>query len=641
VDDQFGAAISSPALSWSVNSGGVGGTINQSGTYTAPASGTGTDTVKVTRGSAAATATVTVTASTQASIAIDCGSSSAVGSFVADTPYVTSTRGGPYSTGDGVDTSAVPDPAPLAVYQTGEYGDFTYTIPSLTPEGAYIVRLHFVEFAHNAVGQRVFNVLINGTTVLSNYDIYAQAGATHKAVVQVLDTTADSTGTLRIQFQTVVDGAYCSAIEIIPAQTLAIDCGSSSAVSPFVADTPYLTSTRGGPYSTTDGVDTSAVPDPAPLAVYQTGEYGDFTYTIPGLFPGATYTVRFSFVEFAHGAVGQRVFNVLINGTTVLNNYDIYAQAGATHKAVYQMVSGVADSTGTLKIQFQTVVDGAYCSAIEIIPAQTLAIDCGSSSAVSPFVADTSYLTSTRGGPYSTTDGVDTSAVPDPAPLAVYQTGEYGDFTYTIPSLVPGATYTLLLSFVEFAHNAVGQRVFNVLINGTTVLSDYDIYAQAGATHKAVYQMVSGVADSTGTLKIQFQTVVDGAYCSAIQIYRVLPATSGGGNGSQVVQGSLPVKESLTPSTSDAAVAVAGSMSSNGPSIASLPFLGQVVDAVSAGAPRTELVASAMSRSVLGGPVLTPSDLARVFDDLLSDQRWVPFGRENRFGADFEGNWGS
>ena len=139
-------------------------------------------------------------------------------------------------------------------------------------------------------------------------------------------------------------------------------------------------------------------------------------------------------------------------------------------------------------------------------------------------------------------------SLPQSAPNACAQRNETGSPETTSKTLSIATSHqpTLLLSFVEFAHNGVGQRVFNVLINGTTVLSDYDIYAQAGATHKAVYQMVSGVADSTGTLKIQFQTVVDGAYCSAIQIYRVLPATSGGGNGSQVVQGSLPVKMSPT-----------------------------------------------------------------------------------------------
>ncbi len=57
--DQFGAVISSPSVSWSVQAGGVGGTVNQSGTYTAPSSGAGTDTVKAASGSAAGTATVT------------------------------------------------------------------------------------------------------------------------------------------------------------------------------------------------------------------------------------------------------------------------------------------------------------------------------------------------------------------------------------------------------------------------------------------------------------------------------------------------------------------------------------------------------------------------------------------------------
>lgn len=71
VDDQFGVAISSPSLTWSVNSGGVGGTINQSGTYTAPFAGAGTDAVKVASGQASATAMVTVTSAATGPIIID------------------------------------------------------------------------------------------------------------------------------------------------------------------------------------------------------------------------------------------------------------------------------------------------------------------------------------------------------------------------------------------------------------------------------------------------------------------------------------------------------------------------------------------------------------------------------------------
>ncbi len=83
VDDQFNSVISSPSLTWSVNSGGVGGTINQGGTYTAPTSGTGTDTVKVTTGSASATATVTVTG-TSTAIQVDLSGNFNVDGITAD-----------------------------------------------------------------------------------------------------------------------------------------------------------------------------------------------------------------------------------------------------------------------------------------------------------------------------------------------------------------------------------------------------------------------------------------------------------------------------------------------------------------------------------------------------------------------------
>jgi hypothetical protein len=48
----------------------------------------------------------------------------------------------------------------------------------------YTVRLHFAEFQFAAAGQRKFNVDINGNSVLSDFDIYAQAGAKDKAVVK-------------------------------------------------------------------------------------------------------------------------------------------------------------------------------------------------------------------------------------------------------------------------------------------------------------------------------------------------------------------------------------------------------------------------------------------------------------------------
>jgi hypothetical protein len=78
----------------------------------------------------------------------------------------------------------VSDPAPAAIYQSEHNGNFTYTIPGLVPGGDYLVRLHFAGIFHNASGLRVFHVRINGTTLLNNLDIYAEAGAKNKALIR-------------------------------------------------------------------------------------------------------------------------------------------------------------------------------------------------------------------------------------------------------------------------------------------------------------------------------------------------------------------------------------------------------------------------------------------------------------------------
>jgi hypothetical protein len=89
--------------------------------------------------------------------------------------------------------------APMAVYQHGRSGIFTYTIPNLTAGTQYTVLLHFAETYFSAKGDRVFNVAINGTTVLSNFDIYGTVGK-DAALVEQFTATANSSGQIVIAF---------------------------------------------------------------------------------------------------------------------------------------------------------------------------------------------------------------------------------------------------------------------------------------------------------------------------------------------------------------------------------------------------------------------------------------------------------
>jgi hypothetical protein len=292
------------------------------------------------------------------------------------------------------------------------------------------------------------------------------------------------------------------------------------AAAPFVADEDY---TGGATADTTNAITTTGVTNPAPQSVYQHNRYGNFTYTIPGLTAGASYNVRLDFAEEYWTTAGSREFNVVINGTQVLTDFDIFATAGGEYKAVAESFTATASSAGAVTIQFVTVKDNAQVNGIEISPTSGGGGSTGSGGvdisaggpAAAPFVADEDY---TGGATADTTNAITTTGVTNPAPQSVYQHNRYGNFTYTIPGLTAGASYTVQLDFAEEYWTTAGSREFNVLINGSQVLTDFDIFATAGGEYKAVDEPFTATASSTGTITIQFVTVKDNAQVNGIQV---------------------------------------------------------------------------------------------------------------------------
>jgi len=295
-------------------------------------------------------------------VAINAGGG-AQGSFAADEDFAGGTESSSTKT---ISTTGVTNPAPEAVYQSQRFGNFTYTIPGLTAGTSYTVRLHFAEFYWTQAGQRVFNVKINGTQVLTNFDIIAAAGAADKAVVEQFTTTGNSSGQIVIQFTTVKDNASVNGIEIqsasAPPPASAINAGGG-AQGTFATDQDFAGGTQS---STTKTISTTGVTNPAPQAVYQTERFGNFTYTVPGFTAGSNHTVRLHFAEFYWTNTGQRVFNVSINGTQVLTDFDIVAAAGGPLKALVEQFTTTANASGQIVIQFTTVRDNAKLSGLEI-----------------------------------------------------------------------------------------------------------------------------------------------------------------------------------------------------------------------------------------------------------------------------------
>jgi hypothetical protein len=340
------------------------------------------------------------------------------------------------------------------------------------------------------------------------------------------DTSTSSLPTLAHQKLHAADTA--SATDVV-----AINAGGSATGS-FAADEDFNAGTW--TYKVANTIDTSAVTNPAPQAVYADEREGQtITYTIPGLSAGAAYTVKLSFAELWWTAAGQRVFNVTINNTKVLSNFDVFATTGARFKAVAESFAATANGSGAVVITLSAVTDNAAIDGIEIAaggstptaaptptpapapaPASGLFINAGGS-ATGSFAADKDFNAGTW--TYATTSGIVTTGVTNPAPQAVYQDEREGPtITYTIPALTAGAKYAVRLDFAELWWTAAGQRIFNATINGTKVLTNFDIYATAGARDKAVAESFTATASASGTVVITLTAVTDNAAITGIEI---------------------------------------------------------------------------------------------------------------------------
>ncbi len=108
---------------------------------------------------------------------------------------------------------------------------------------------------------------------------------------------------------------------------------------------------------------------------------------------------------------------------------------------------------------------------------------------------------------------------------------------------VANGTYQVTLKMVEDWANAAGQRKFDVRIEGTTVLSAFDIFAACGAFTACDRTFTATVGD--GQLNVQFNMNGGANYgtVSAIEV------TGGGGGGGDTTPPSAPANLTVTGTT--------------------------------------------------------------------------------------------
>jgi fibronectin type 3 domain-containing protein len=180
-----------------------------------------------------------------------------------------------------------------------------------------------------------------------------------------------------------------------------------------------------------------------------------------------------------------------------------YTDKNVTNGTLYLYEVAATNSVGisgdTNQITMTPMAAGGTSGAVSI--------NCGGSAA-SPFVADTDFGS---GAASSTTHAINTSnwlTSPVP-PQSVLQTNRHGQMTYRMGGFTPGSVRSVTLYFAEQFWTAAGKRLFDVIINGNQVLTDFDIFSDAGGQYIAVQHTFTTTANSSGQVVVQFVSGVD------------------------------------------------------------------------------------------------------------------------------------
>lgn len=304
-----------------------------------------------------------------------------------------------------------------------------------------------------------------------------------------------------------MDGFLAKLSDIIPSQPVAaINAGGpavATSIRTWTADSYY---TGGGGYSFA-----TYISDTTEQAVYQTNRWGNFQYNLP-VADGA-YDLTLKFAEIAPVVPGQRLFSVAANGLTLLQHFDVVASAGGLYRALdYTFPVNVAG--GTLQVKFIPELANAMVSGILVRRRSTMApvqVNAGGPGLFDPqtgsWLPDTGY---TGGGAYSTMAPIFGTSTPQ-----IYQTNRWGASSYVFT--VPNGSRTVTLKFAEIAPVVPGQRLFDVVINGTRVLQDFDVVVAAGGQNIAVDRSFT-VSVTAQQVKIDFVPKQANPFVSAISI---------------------------------------------------------------------------------------------------------------------------
>jgi hypothetical protein len=263
------------------------------------------------------------------------------------------------------------------LYLTARTGVFSYKIP-LAP-GTYELRLHFAETTYSPASSlgggensRVFDIQLNGSPLLKQFDIVSDAGANTADVRVFRDISPNKDGYLHLDFVGSLGLPIINAIEIVPGLPHRLRPIRMVAQNSFFADAAGNLWMPDTYYSSgqlaSDKVLIGGTFDPG---LYAGERYGNFNYALPVDKGSYRLTLYFSEKYWGvegskRGGIGSRVFDIFCNGIALARNLDI-AEATGSARALVKTYHGLQpNAQGKLIVSFVPDVNYASVDALEL-----------------------------------------------------------------------------------------------------------------------------------------------------------------------------------------------------------------------------------------------------------------------------------
>jgi uncharacterized repeat protein (TIGR03806 family) len=496
----------------------------------------------------------------------------AVGDFAADSGF---SGGSTFSTTATISGAGT---FPSALYQTERTGTFSYTLGGFTPTVDHRIDLHFAEIYWSQAGKRKFDVLINGSLVLDDFDPFAAAGGKNIALVKSFTVKPSASGSFLIQFTKVIDNAKISALSVTPLTTAPAPDrdgdGIPDAQDPYPDDPTNGAGTGSGTELVVNGSfeSTSSAPStylklPASgvpgwqtshpnntIEIWKSGfksvpaadgsqlaemDAATLEQTLATT-PGATLSWSFRHRGRDGNDTVALEFGPVGSPRTRVGTFTSGASAWATYQGTYVVPAGQSQTRFAL-----VPVSGAStltaANLIDLVSVRTsdstggpgggggdpapedelvFAVNSGGSTLI-PFTADSGF----SGGKAYTTSGTISGA--GSVPASVYLSERSGStFSYSVTGLDPSADHRVDLHFAEIYWSQSGKRKFDVTLNGSVVLDDFDVFAAAGGKNIALVRSFTVKPNAAGTVVLQFAKVLDNAKLSALAVTRLASAAT-------------------------------------------------------------------------------------------------------------------